>query len=311
MGPAALAILGPTASGKTALALELARHRPIEVISLDSALVYRCMDVGTAKPTADELAAVPHHLINIRNPDQTYSAAEFAADAQALVSGIRQRGHLPVLVGGTMMYFTALTQGLDDLPPANEAVRRDIEQQAQLAGWSTLHARLAQVDPLCAARLAPNDSQRIQRALEVFELTGRPLSSFHKRTGEMQFPVSVVSLEPNNRALLHERIAHRFSTMLAGGLLDELLQLRRDFPLHAGLPSMRCVGYRQAWDVLEGLMPTADLLDRGIFATRQLAKRQLTWLRGIKNKDIVDPFGPDAAGRALGLCLRACDEMSG
>ena len=303
--PALLALAGPTASGKSDAAVALARTLDAEIVSVDSALVYRGMDIGTAKPSAHERAAVPHHLIDIRDPAQAYSAAEFAADATRLVQEIQSRGRLPLLVGGTMLYFKALFDGLDAMPPADPEVRARIEAQAAQRGWPALHAQLAQVDPRTAARLAPNDAQRIQRALEVFETTGQPLSAFHRGgTGGLR-PAVLLSLEPQDRAWLHERIARRFDAMLDAGLLDEVRTLRARGDLHPGLPSMRCVGYRQAWQALDEGWPMAQLRDRGIFATRQLAKRQLTWLRGMERHVVAcdqgDPVQAllDAARKAL------------
>ena len=303
-----VALAGPTASGKTAAAFAIAAHlaprMPVEIISVDSALVYRGMDIGTAKPTADELARVPHHLINIRDPLQAYSAAEFVADTERLVADITARGALPLLVGGTMLYFKALFDGIDPMPPADPQVRADIEAEAAAQGWHALHAQLALVDPATAARLPPNDSQRIQRALEVYSVSGQPLSSFHTPknrassedgTGATAF----ISLEPTDRTWLHKRIAQRFDTMLADGLLDEVRGLRARGDLHPDLPSMRCVGYRQAWEVLDGHLPAAELRDRGIFATRQLAKRQLTWLRGMPERQVVACDAPDALQQVL------------
>lgn len=312
--PAWLAIAGPTASGKTALALALAHEWPIEIISVDSALVFRGMDIGTAKPTAAELAQVPHHLIDIRDPTQAYSAAEFVRDAQSLLPAIQARGHLPVLVGGTMLYFKALFEGLDDLPPAQPAWREQIETRAQNQGWPVLHAELAHIDPVTAARLAPQDGQRIGRALEVWHATGRPLSSFHTRNQKLDpqatlqvagQPGCLLSLEPVQRAWLHERIALRFETMLEDGLLAEVQALRQRGDLSLELPSMRCVGYRQTWEALEKTATLdaaawAEWRDRGIFATRQLAKRQLTWLRSMPQRHVVACDQPDALPQALG-----------
>ncbi|HSN79450.1 MAG TPA: tRNA (adenosine(37)-N6)-dimethylallyltransferase MiaA, partial [Rhodoferax sp.] len=274
--PRHLALAGPTASGKTASALAIAQTWPVEIISVDSALVYRGMDIGTAKPTQAELTAVPHHLIDIRDPLQAYSAAEFVADASRLMTEITARGNLPLLVGGTMLYFKALRDGLDDMPRANPVIRADIETQATRVGWPALHAELAQVDPVTAARLAPADSQRISRALEVYRISGQPLSSFQTRqSGHNDAPTHdpnklLISLEPQDRAWLHQRIAQRFDAMLAGGLLHEVKALRARGDLHPDLPSMRCVGYRQAWEALDGLWPMSELRDKGIFVTRQL-----------------------------------------
>lgn len=298
-----LAIAGPTACGKTALALALAERLPVEIISVDSALVYRGMDVGTAKPSAAELALVPHHLIDIRDPLEAYSAAAFASDAQALVEDIRGRGHLPLLVGGTMLYFKALFDGLDEMPPAQPALRAAIEAQALAQGWPALHQALAQVDPATAARLAPADSQRIGRALEVFRATGRPLSSFHQRAQRAsaagwwigQRPGRFLSLEPTDRAWLHARIGQRFDAMHAQGLLQEVRALRARGDLHPDLPSMRCVGYRQVWAAMDATPNPAQqdavwwqaVREQGVAATRQLAKRQLTWLRSMPQREVV------------------------
>ncbi len=304
-----IAIAGPTASGKTAAALALAQHHAIEIISVDSALVYRGMDIGTAKPTAAELAGVPHHLIDIRDPLHAYSAAEFVQDAERLIEGITARGKLPVLVGGTMLYFKALFDGLDDMPKADAAVRATIASDALEKGWPALHAELARVDAVTAARLAPNDSQRISRALEIFMLTGLPLSSFHQQNAteniadrtRKQAATTLISLEPSDRSWLHARIAQRFDAMLATGFLDEVKALRARGDLHADLPSMRCVGYRQAWEVLDGTSPMAELRDKGVFATRQLAKRQITWLRSMPQRRVVACDDPTALQQVLDI----------
>jgi tRNA dimethylallyltransferase len=299
-----IALAGPTASGKSAAAMAIAREFDAEIVSVDSALVYRGMDIGTAKPTPAELAAAPHHLIDIRDPLHAYSAAEFAADATALVAQIQARGRLPLLVGGTMLYFKALFDGLDPMPPADAVVRAELEAEAATAGWPAMHAALALVDPATAARLPPQDSQRIQRALEVFRLAGRPLSQFHvPKDGSTGLRAThsplLLSLEPQDRGWLHERIAQRFDAMLAAGFVAEVESLRARGDLHAGLPSMRCVGYRQAWEMLDGGFPAAELRDRGIFATRQLAKRQLTWLRGMPERRVVACDAPDVLDRLL------------
>jgi tRNA dimethylallyltransferase len=290
----ALALVGPTASGKTAIALALAAEWPIEIISVDSALVYQGMDIGTAKPTLAERQAVVHHLIDIRDPAQSYSAADFARDATALIADIRGRGKLPLLVGGTMLYIKALIEGLDDLPLADPAVRADIEEEAHDRGWPALHAELALVDPPTAQRLPPHDAQRIARALEVWRITGKPLSSFFGTTRVAGPRVALLSLEPQDRKWLHQRIEQRFDAMLEQGLVDEVKALRSRGDLQADLPSMRCVGYRQAWEALndieEGIaLATAMRLmrERGIAASRQLAKRQLTWLRGMPLRNVV------------------------
>ena len=305
--PRVLALAGPTASGKSSTALAIARELQCEIISVDSALVYRGMDIGTAKPTAADRTLVPHHLIDIRDPLQAYSAAEFAADATALVAQINARGKLALLVGGTMLYFKALFEGLDAMPPADPEVRAGLEAQAAIEGWPAMHRTLAQVDPATALRLAPNDAQRIQRALEVFHITGQPLSSFHdprpRKTGR-GIAAPLLSLEPQNRGWLHTRIGERFDAMLAAGLLGEVRALRARGDLHAGLPSMRCVGYRQAWEFLDAHdaqgadLPLEQLRERGIFATRQLAKRQLTWLRGMP-RDVIDCDAEDALEQVL------------
>jgi tRNA dimethylallyltransferase len=295
--PRALALAGPTASGKTAAALAIAREHETEIVSVDSALVYRGMDIGTAKPTPEERAVVPHHLIDIRDPSESYSAAEFAQDAARLVREINVRGKLALLVGGTMLYFKALFEGLDEMPPAQPAIRAQIEAEAAGKGWPALHAELALGDPVTAARLAPNDSQRIQRALEVLRSTGRPLSSFHGRKSGAHGTMPLLSLEPQDRAWLHERIAQRFDAMLAAGFLDEVKALRARGDLDASMPSMRCVGYRQAWEALDGVFPLTELRDRGIFATRQLAKRQLTWLRGMPDRIAIACDASDALDR--------------
>jgi len=301
--PATLALAGPTASGKTAAALRLAQALDAEIISVDSALVYRGMDIGTAKPTREELAQVPHHLVDIRDPAQAYSAAEFAADAQRLVGEIRSRGRRVLLVGGTMLYFKALFDGLAVLPMADPDVREAIAAEAASAGWPALHAQLAQVDAAMAARLAPNDAQRIQRALEVFRISGTPLSQLQtRRDGETPRgfrPDLFLSLEPADRGWLHERIARRFDAMLAAGFLDEVRALRARGDLHAGLPSIRCVGYRQAWEALDSGEAIASLRERGIAATRQLAKRQLTWLRGMEKRRVIPCDAPDALQQVL------------
>ena len=377
-----LALAGPTAAGKTAAALAISRQYPVEIISVDSALVYRSMDIGTAKPSADELAAVPHHLINIRDPLQAYSAAEFVTDAQRLVQEIRARGKLPLLVGGTMLYLKALFDGLDEMPKADPAVRAILAAEAAARGWPALHAELALVDPITAARLQPQDSQRISRALEVFRVSGQPLSFFQRRIAAAPVTASaarqsnpfvtasvaqhsnpfvtasearqsmtaglprfarndeetfarndeetrndeikpsglLISLEPNDRAWLHDRIAERFDAMLAAGFLEEVRTLRARGDLHPDLPSMRCVGYRQAWAFLDSFdtpqaqqdqpKQTTDIehnlalrgfREQGIAATRQLAKRQLTWLRSMPQRRVVACDAPDALAQVLAL----------
>ncbi|HKX96177.1 MAG TPA: tRNA (adenosine(37)-N6)-dimethylallyltransferase MiaA [Methylibium sp.] len=305
-----LCLAGPTAAGKTAAALALAEHLPLEVVSVDSALVYRGMDIGTAKPTAAERAAVPHHLIDVIEPSESWSAARFVAEAETLIDAIRGRGRLPLLVGGTMLYFKALFDGIDTLPAADPLVRAAIDAEARERGWPALHAELARVDPKTAARLAPNDAQRIQRALEVWRTSGRPLSSWHSGRFDAA-PAAppgmpLISLEPADRAALHARIDARFAAMLDAGLLDEVRRLRARGDLHAALPAMRCVGYRQAWEALDAGDPPdrAALLARGGAATRQLAKRQLTWLRGMPWRQVVACETPDAAERVVELARR-------
>jgi tRNA dimethylallyltransferase len=275
----------------------------VEIISVDSALVYRGMDIGTAKPTAQEQAAVVHHLINIRDPLQAYSAADFVRDASALIQDISARGKLPLLVGGTMLYFKALAEGLDDMPPADATVREALSLEAAEQGWPALHAQLAAVDPMTAQRLAPADGQRIQRALEVYRVSGLPLSHFHAAKAEANVAAPskrlLISLEPHDRAWLHGRIAQRFDTMLGSGFLDEVTALRARGDLHIDLPSMRCVGYRQAWESLDGLWPMTELRDKGVYATRQLAKRQITWLRSMPQRHIVACDVDDAVSQVL------------
>ena len=314
--PFYLALVGPTASGKTAAAMAIANALEVEIISMDSALVYRGMDIGTAKPSVQERAAVTHHLIDIRDPLQAYNAAEFVADAQALIVAINARGKLPLLVGGTMLYYKALREGLHAMPKADPLIRAELEQRARLEGVAALHAELARVDPATAARLNPADSQRIQRALEVFRVTGKTLSALHatekvaskvQSTGVMaptdQFSRStepaLISLEPAERPWLHARIAQRFDAMLAAGFLDEVRSLRARGDLNAELASMRCVGYRQAWEALDGTSPMHELRERGIFATRQLAKRQLTWLRGMPERQVVVADAGDAVRQVV------------
>jgi len=308
----AIALVGPTASGKTAAALAVAQQWPIEIISLDSALVYRGMDIGTAKPTAQELAQTPHHLIDIRDPLHAYSAAEFAREATVLMANIRARGKLPLLVGGTMLYLKALRDGIDDLPTAQPQLRAEIEQQAHALGWPAMHAELAKVDAITAARLPPNDAQRISRALEVWRVSGKALSQWFAegedaRAAQPALHMPLLSLEPVNRAWLHGRIAQRFDTMLAGGFLAEVQALRARGDLHIDLPSMRCVGYRQAWELLDRAEATGSpvesilpqLHELGVAATRQLAKRQLTWLRGMDERIVIACDAPDALAQTL------------
>jgi tRNA dimethylallyltransferase len=300
-----LGLAGPTASGKTALALALARRWPVEVVSVDSALVYRGMDIGTAKPSAAEQAAVPHHLLDVIGPEQSTSAAQFVADARRLIDEIRARGRWPLLVGGTMMYFKALVDGIDAMPPADPAIRAQIDAEAERLGWPALHAQLAEVDPVTAARLPPTDSQRIQRALEVWRASGTPLSTLHQRAQREAPPADgvLIALEPASRAWLHARIAQRFDAMLQDGFLDEVRRLRANPALHLGLPSMRCVGYRQAWEALDARDPPNldDIRERGIAATRQLAKRQITWLRSMTHRQVVEADADDVQTRLISV----------
>ncbi len=304
--PRHIALAGPTASGKTAAALAIAREHEVEIISVDSALVYRGMDIGTAKPTAAELAQVPHHLINIRDPLDAYSAADFARDARALMHDIQGRGKLPLLVGGTMLYFKALFDGLDDMPKADATIRAALDQEASTIGWPALHALLAEVDPITAARLKPADSQRISRALEVFRVSGLPMSSFHTTKSVANYSYTtgtspLISLEPADRAWLHARIALRLDAMWAAGFIDEVKTLRARGDLNPDLPCMRCVGYRQTWEALDGVIPMDELKDRALFATRQLAKRQVTWLRSMPQRQVVACDALDATAQVLAI----------
>lgn len=296
----AVLLLGPTACGKSAIAMELARQVPLEIVSIDSAQVYRGLDIGSAKPSADERARVAHHLLDLRAPDQPYSAADFVDDATRAIGEIRARGRLALLVGGTMLYARALRQGLSDLPPADTALRRRIEDRARSLGWPALHAQLARVDPQTAARLPPNDRQRIQRALEVFELTGTPLSRLHSGGSAPSVALQTIALLPADRETLHARIAQRFDAMLAAGFVDEVRALlARGFD--PDLPALRSVGYRQALAHVRGETDFAQFRAAAIAATRQLAKRQITWLRSMHDATVVDPFASDAAGQVAGL----------
>ena len=297
----AVLLLGPTACGKSALAMTLAERLPVEIVSIDSAQVYRGMDIGTAKPGAPERSIVPHHLLDLREPDQPYSAADFVRDATRAIDGIRDRGRLPLVVGGTMLYARALRGGLSDLPSADSAVRSRIEVQARELGWPALHAKLREVDPATAERLPPADSQRIQRALEVFELTGKPLSQLQGAARGPALHLLTIALLPQDRAELHRRIELRFDQMLAAGLLDEVRRLAAR-GLDAGLPSLRSVGYRQALRHLRGETTLAQFRAEAIAATRRLAKRQITWLRSMRDSVRIDPFGeaaPDELRRVI------------
>jgi tRNA dimethylallyltransferase len=278
----AYALLGPTASGKSRLALELAARHPVEIVSVDSAQVYIGMDIGTAKPSLAERERVRHHLVDLIEPTQSYSAGRFRADAVRAIGEIQERGKIPLLVGGTMLYYKALAQGIAALPQAEPGLRARIDARAARHGWPALHAELARVDPATAARLSPHDAQRIQRALEVWELAGRPMSALLTSAGaDLPFHLRAYALIPESRSELHRRIAERFDRMLADGLVEEVADLRRRYALHGGLPSMRCVGYRQVWSYLDGAYGRDELREKGIAATRQLAKRQLTWLRSL------------------------------
>ncbi len=303
----AIAIVGPTASGKSRLAAALALRFGGEVVGCDAFQVYRHMDIGTAKPDRATLAKYPHHLIDLISPEESYSAARFRADALRVMGEIAARGKVPLLAGGTMLYFKALREGLSDLPQADAELRRAIDAEARERGWPALHAELAARDPETAARLKPTDAQRIQRALEVVRLTGAPLAESLARRPDAALPFRLVQLAllPSDRALLHERIARRFDAMLEAGLIDEVRALRKKYRLHAGLPSMRCVGYRQAWDCLEGTIDRAALREKGIAATRQLAKRQLTWLRGWPDVEAFDCLAADLVAQVTRTVERA------
>ena len=307
--PPAVLLLGPTASGKSQLALELVDKLPLAIISVDSAQVFRGMDIGTAKPDAATQARAPHALIDLITPEERYSAACFREEALSEMETITAQGRVPLLVGGTMLYFKALREGLADLPEADLALRAAIDREAALRGWPALHADLAKLDAATAARLAPFDAQRIQRALELLRLTGRPLGQLFADQAQRAPPYRLLSLAllPQDRGLLHRRIERRFASMLDQGLVEELVGLRRRYRLEAGLPSMRCVGYRQVWEMLEGRLPAGQLLERGVFATRQLAKRQLTWMRQMENVRTVDPLAADAAARSMELVQRFLD----
>jgi len=307
-----LCLVGPTAAGKSEVAHALAARYPIEIISVDSALVYRGMDIGTAKPSAREQREVMHHLIDLIDPNEGYSAARFCADARQAILEVRGRGHIPLLVGGTMLYFKALREGLDALPSANPVVRMSLEAEAAEKGWPALHSRLAEVDPETAARLKPADAQRIQRALEVWQISGRPLSSFFTAAASRTIPGEsfvYVALEPQDRSMLHERIGRRFESMLERGLIEEVTRLRARGDLHPGLPSMRSVGYRQIWRYLEGQCDRAEMIESATAATRQLAKRQLTWLRALPERHSVDCFSANRV-RTVETLVAKCLERA-
>jgi len=303
--------MGPTASGKTALALRLAAELPCEIISVDSAQIYKGMDVGTAKPGADVLDRAPHHLLDIIEPHESYSAARFRDDALALMREITERDRIPLLVGGTMLYFRALVEGLNDLPEADPIVRLMIDTMAEQEGWPAVHEKLRQVDPETAARLAPHDSQRIERALEVYYISNKPLSELLRKPKYVYFPYTPIkiALIPSNREVLHERIAQRFDAMIEQGLVGELKNLREEYGLERGMPSMRCVGYRQTWNFLEGRLDAAGLREEGIAATRQLAKRQLTWLRSMEDVTEFDCLEDDIEALVLEYVRRELESI--
>jgi tRNA dimethylallyltransferase len=293
--PPAIFLMGPTASGKTGVAVDLAQRLPVELISVDSALVFRDMNIGTAKPDAATLARAPHHLIDIIDPTEAYSAAAFRRDALRLMQDITQRGKIPLLVGGTMLYFKALREGLSDLPQSNPEVRAALDAEIAQHGIEHLHRQLAEIDAGTAARLHPSDTQRIQRAMEIYRITGTPMSALigQQESAELPFRIIPIALVPSDRAQLHARIATRFNTMLEHGLLEELRMLREKYPLDQNMTSMRCVGYRQAWQFMEGAINEEQLLETGLAATRQLAKRQLTWLRSMPDNIELDCLVPD------------------
>lgn len=313
-----LCIVGPTGSGKTHLTMSLAAHAKstgitLEFISMDSALVYRGLDIGSAKPTAAEQAAVRHHLIDILEPTESYSAARFANDAKRLCEEIHARGNVPVVVGGTMLYWRAWAHGLSSLPPANPQIRAQLDEQGKLIGWPAMHAELVKVDPITAARLQPNDSQRVQRALEVYRVAGKPMSALladspsedGREGSTIPQWINLVSLEPSDRSRLHQNLEKRFDEMLAGGLIEEVQALRKNPDLHANLPAIRSVGYRQVWEYLDGQTDLEQMRYKALAATRQLGKRQLTWLRAISGRKTFDPFNPVELMAALDYCKQS------
>lgn len=310
--PPALLLMGPTASGKTATALELARVLPCEIVSVDSALVYKGMDIGTAKPDRETLARFPHHLIDVIEPHETYSAARFRDDALALMREITERGRIPLLVGGTMLYFKALVEGLNELPEADPMIRLVIDTMAQEQGWPAVHAKLMELDPQTAARLEPADAQRVQRALEIYYISGKTMGELLQKPRYVYFPYSPIkiALMPEDRSALHERISRRFEAMLEQGLVEEVSRLREEYGLDAAMPSMRCVGYRQAWQHLNGELGREALREQGIAATRQLAKRQLTWLRAMDDVVAFDCFADDLPAQVLEYVRRELEAMA-
>lgn len=301
-----ICLAGPTASGKSAIACAIAQHWPAEIINVDSATIYRGMDIGTAKPSAAEQQTIQHHLLDILDPAESYSAAAFRRDALQCAAEIRARGHLPLLAGGTMLYFKALRDGLNNLPTASPEIRAELEAQATALGWPGMHAKLAEIDPITAARLAPNDSQRVGRALEIWRLSGTPMSELLGEAQQTDAPVPTItiSLEPSDRSVLHARIEQRFDQMLHQGLLEEVRKLHQRKDLHTGLPAVRCVGYRQYWSMLDGEITTAQAREQAIAATRQLAKRQITWLRSLPGRLVVDSLSPNAAEQVIALIER-------
>ena len=304
--------MGPTASGKTAVATAIAEKLPCEIISVDSAQIYRDMNIGTAKPEPELLARVPHHLIDIIEPHESYSAARFRDDALIAMREITERGNIPLLVGGTMLYFQALIEGLNELPEADPTIRLVIDSMADESGWPALHGELARVDPETAARLKPSDAQRIQRALEIYYLTNKPMSELLKKPKYVYFPYSAIkiALVPSEREELHDRIARRFEDMLELGLITELRKLREQYALELTMPSMRCVGYRQVWEYLDGKFGLAALREKGVAATRQLAKRQLTWLRSMKDVTEFDCLAEDVADQVFACLQLRLTELS-
>lgn len=298
-----LCLAGPTASGKSAIACAIAQRWPTEIINVDSATIYRGMDIGTAKPSRTEQQTITHHLLDIRDPSESYSAAAFRRDALQCAAEIEARDHLPLLAGGTMLYFKALRDGLNNLPTANPDIRIEIETQAATIGWPAMHAKLGEIDPVTAARLSPNDSQRVGRALEIWRISGKPMSALLGDAQQTDAPVPTVtiSLEPSDRSVLHQLIEKRFDQMLEAGLIEEVRAMHQRGDLHTGLPSVRCVGYRQIWSMLEGEISLDQAREQSIAATRQLAKRQLTWLRSLPGRLVVDSLSPHAVQEVIDL----------